>query len=127
MIWFTSDLHLGHRAAISMCDRPFEIIEEMNEILTQNFNSCVKKNDTVYTFCNLCNICFIRIVRAFAFIKASFGFGDGLLSNFDCLQIAGTVVNQIRHQHNMVIVSVQRIANLEIIPDIAGSHRGNIR
>lgn len=48
MIWFTSDLHLGHRAAISMCDRPFETIEEMNEILTQNFNSCVKKNDTVY-------------------------------------------------------------------------------
>lgn len=48
MIWFTSDLHLGHRAAISMCERPFETIEEMNEILICNFNSCVKKNDTVY-------------------------------------------------------------------------------
>ena len=48
MIWFTSDLHLGHRAAISMCGRPFETIEEMNEILISNFNSCVKKSDTVY-------------------------------------------------------------------------------
>jgi len=48
MIWFTSDLHLGHRAAISMCERPFETVEEMNEILICNFNSCVKKNDTVY-------------------------------------------------------------------------------
>ena len=48
MIWFTSDLHLGHRAAISMCERPFENVEEMNESLIQNFNSCVKKNDTVY-------------------------------------------------------------------------------
>ena len=48
MIWFTSDLHLGHRAAISMCERPFETVEEMNEILIRNFNSCVKKNDTVY-------------------------------------------------------------------------------
>ena len=48
MIWFTSDLHLGHRAAINMCGRPFENVEEMNEILIRNFNSCVKKNDTVY-------------------------------------------------------------------------------
>ena len=48
MIWFTSDLHLGHRAAISMCERPFENVEEMNNILIRNFNECVKKNDTVY-------------------------------------------------------------------------------
>lgn len=48
MIWFTSDLHLGHRAAISMCERPFETVEEMNEVLICNFNSYVKKNDTVY-------------------------------------------------------------------------------
>lgn len=32
MIWFTSDFHLGHRAAFSMCERPFETVEEMNEI-----------------------------------------------------------------------------------------------
>ena len=48
MIWFTSDLHLGHRAAINMCERPFETVEEMNETLIKNFNQCVKKNDTVY-------------------------------------------------------------------------------
>lgn len=30
------------------CERPFETIEEMNEILISNFNSCVKKSDTVY-------------------------------------------------------------------------------
>lgn len=48
MIWFTSDLHLGHREAINMCGRPFETVEEMNETLIRNFNSCVKKNDMVY-------------------------------------------------------------------------------
>ena len=48
MIWFTSDLHLGHKAAISMCERPFENVEEMNDTLIRNFNSCVKKNDIVY-------------------------------------------------------------------------------
>lgn len=48
MIWFTSDLHLGHRSAIQMCERPFESVEEMNEVLIGNYNSCVKKDDTVY-------------------------------------------------------------------------------
>ena len=48
MIWFTSDLHLGHEAIISMCERSFETVEEMNETLIRNFNACVKKNDTVY-------------------------------------------------------------------------------
>lgn len=48
MIWFTSDLHLGHRSVINMCNRPFENVEAMNEILIQNFNQRVKKNDTVY-------------------------------------------------------------------------------
>lgn len=48
MIWFTSDLHLGHRASIKMCDRPFASVEEMNKTIICNFNECVKKNDIVY-------------------------------------------------------------------------------
>ena len=48
MIWFTSDLHLGHNAAINMCERPFENAEEMNNILIHNYNECIKKNDIVY-------------------------------------------------------------------------------
>ena len=48
MIWFTSDLHLGHRSVIGMCERPFETVEDMNESIIKNFNSCVKKNDIVY-------------------------------------------------------------------------------
>ena len=38
MIWFTSDLHLNHRAVVGMCERPFESVEEMNEVLIRNFN-----------------------------------------------------------------------------------------
>ena len=48
MIYFTSDLHLGHRACIDMCDRPFENIEQMNKILIDNWNTKVKKNDIIY-------------------------------------------------------------------------------
>ena len=45
MIWFTSDLHLGHRAVINFQDRPFGTVEEMNEALIKNWNFLVAKND----------------------------------------------------------------------------------
>lgn len=48
MIYFTSDMHLGHVAIIHMCNRPFKNVEEMNKVLIRNFNSMVHKNDTVY-------------------------------------------------------------------------------
>lgn len=48
MIYFTSDLHLGHRGIIAMKNRPFENVEQMNMVILQNYNSVVKPNDTVY-------------------------------------------------------------------------------
>lgn len=48
MIYFTSDLHLGHANVIRHCDRPFSSTEEMDEVLIRNWNSRVTNNDTVY-------------------------------------------------------------------------------
>lgn len=48
MIYFTSDLHLGHRAAIRMCERPFADVEEMNRVLIGNINARVHPQDTLY-------------------------------------------------------------------------------
>lgn len=48
MIYFTSDLHLNHKSCISMCERPFESIEEMNRVLIDNINARVKMHDTLY-------------------------------------------------------------------------------
>lgn len=48
MIYFTSDLHLGHANIIKLSNRPFETLEEMDEVLVQNWNKKVKKNDTIY-------------------------------------------------------------------------------
>jgi calcineurin-like phosphoesterase family protein len=48
MVYFTSDLHLGHESVIRMQNRPFENAEEMNEALIKNYNSVVHKDDTVY-------------------------------------------------------------------------------
>lgn len=48
MIYFTSDLHLGHANVIRHCNRPFSSAEELDEVLIQNWNSRVTNNDTVY-------------------------------------------------------------------------------
>lgn len=36
MIYFTSDLHLGHRGIIEMQNRPFENVQEMHQALIRN-------------------------------------------------------------------------------------------
>lgn len=48
MILFTSDLHLGHRNIIRLCNRPFSSVEEMDAALIENWNTKVHQNDVVY-------------------------------------------------------------------------------
>ena len=48
MIYFTSDPHFGHSNIIRYVNRPFRSVEEMDEILINNFNNVVDKNDTLY-------------------------------------------------------------------------------
>lgn len=48
MIFFTSDLHLGHANIIRFCNRPFSSVEEMDKTIIENWNKTVGKNDTVY-------------------------------------------------------------------------------
>ena len=48
MIYFTSDLHLGHSNIIRMCNRPFNSVEEMNNTLIGNWNSRVTNRDDIY-------------------------------------------------------------------------------
>ena len=48
MIYYTSDLHLGHANVIRHCDRPFTNTDEMDSALVENWNARVHRNDTVY-------------------------------------------------------------------------------
>lgn len=46
-VYITSDTHFSHPKIIPYCDRPFKDIDEMNEILINNWNSVVGPNDIV--------------------------------------------------------------------------------
>ena len=48
MIYFTSDLHFGHRAILNLADRPFGDVGEMNQCLIDSFNARVRPGDTTY-------------------------------------------------------------------------------
>ena len=50
MIYFTSDTHFNHTNILKYepKTRPFETIEEMNEVLISNWNNVVKEDDIVY-------------------------------------------------------------------------------
>ena len=55
MIYFTSDFHLGHSGIITMQDRPFATVDEMDRVLLTNYNAVVRKNDTVYILGDICH------------------------------------------------------------------------
>lgn len=55
MIYFTADQHLGHRGIISMQNRPFDSVEEMNKTILTNYNAVVHKDDTVYILGDICH------------------------------------------------------------------------
>ena len=48
MIYYTSDLHFGHKNIIKYENRPFESIEDMTERLIERWNNKVTNSDVVY-------------------------------------------------------------------------------
>lgn len=47
-VFFTSDLHFGHKNIIRFDNRPFFSVEEMDKTLIENWNRKVSADDTVY-------------------------------------------------------------------------------
>lgn len=46
-VWFTSDNHFGHKNVIKYCKRPFDSVDEMDEILIDKWNMVVGHDDLI--------------------------------------------------------------------------------
>ena len=53
-IFWTSDTHFFHNNILKYCNRPFESVEAMNEMIVTNWNSVVKPDDHVYHLGDFC-------------------------------------------------------------------------
>ena len=47
-IFFCADTHFNHKNIIKYCNRPFKDVDEMNEVIINNWNSVVSDDDTIF-------------------------------------------------------------------------------
>ena len=59
-IFWTSDTHFYHNNILKYCNRPFESVEAMNEVLVANWNSVIKPDDHIY---HLGDVCFGNVEK----------------------------------------------------------------
>lgn len=78
--FFTSDTHFGHGGMIRFGGRPFETVDEMNEVLINNWNAKVPKNGIVF---HLGDFAFLNKGRLLAILERLHGTIRLILGNHD--------------------------------------------
>jgi len=54
VIYFSSDQHFGHSNIIKYCDRPFDNVHIMDQVIFDNINEVVGYDDTLYILGDFC-------------------------------------------------------------------------
>ena len=93
MLYFTSDLHLGHWRIANYCHRPFRSLKHMDTVLIDNINSRVKENDTLF---HLGDFCFSKSSEAVEAPRKAF---DYYRSQLNCKNIIFVLGNHDHHNH----------------------------
>lgn len=50
MNYYIADTHLGHDNIRKLSNRPFNTVEEMDEVIINNWNRRVADNDDIYSY-----------------------------------------------------------------------------
>ena len=122
MIFFTSDLHLGHENCIRLCNRPFSSIEEMDEILIENWNHKVTGKDTVYI---LGDLIYRSQKPPEEYLRRLRGKKHLILGNHDRGWIRSCQTEQFFESVNNLFVCRRRKATIHALPlphDVLASH-----
>lgn len=114
-IWFTSDLHFGHKNIIKFCNRPWNSVEEMDEALIENWNSVVKENDIVF---DLGDFAFATNRRWKELIQRLNGRHYLILGNHDVLRYPGDKTMELfeRVEQQMIVCIDNRYVYLNHFP-----------
>ena len=91
-IFFTSDLHFGHKNILKYCNRPGNSVEEMDEGLIQNWNNTVGKDDIIF---NLGDFAFASNQRWRELISRLNGKHYLILGNHDEVRYPGDFILEL--------------------------------
>ena len=80
MNFYISDLHFGHKNALSFDDRPFTTIEEHDNLIIKNWNEVVNIDDDVYI---LGDISWYNVTKTIEIIKTLNGHKHLIIGNHD--------------------------------------------
>ena len=53
-VWFTSDTHFSHANIMKFCNRPFDDVNQMNDVLIKNWNETVPPDGIVFHLGDFC-------------------------------------------------------------------------
>lgn len=80
MNYFISDLHIGHQNILGYDDRPFNDVDEMEEVMILNWNAAVGIDDDVYI---LGDISWKNVTKTIEFLKQLNGNLHLIVGNHD--------------------------------------------
>lgn len=124
-IFFTSDLHFGHKNIIKFCKRPWATTEEMDEALIERWNSVVGADDIVF---DLGDFAFATNGRWKELIQRLNGEHYLVLGNHDVTRWPGDKIMEMfkRVEHQMIVKIDGRYVYLNHYPYLCygGSWKG---